>query len=96
MTSSRSSAAKESARELERLKQGCIIPMCQRQEPFMQGARFSKNGFATIGDTDWQGVDPLQMREKIRSVDIGVLKKDGVFFFGLAIATSLPFAIPFP
>lgn len=96
MTSSGSSAARESAREIEMLRQDCILSICERQEPLPQGAKFSKNGFATIEDTDWQKVDPLQIREKIRNVEIAILKQDVVFFSSLSTVTSIPFAAPFP
>lgn len=77
------------------LRQDYVLSICERQEPLPQGARFSKNGFVTIGDTNWQKVDPMQIKEKIPYVEIAILKTDVVFFSGLSIVTSIPFATPF-
>lgn len=69
---------------------------CAREEALYQGAKFTKNGFATIGDTDWQNIDPFQVRERIKKIDPKVLKQDILFFSNLMTAGTVPFGVPFP
>lgn len=50
---------------------------------------------ATIGDTKWQNVDPMLMRERIQTMEIVELKQD-LTFSGLSNAALIPFVAPFP
>ena len=68
----------------------------QRSEALPQEAKFSKNGFINIRDTDWEGVDPVAMRDRIKTMEIVTLKQDLTFFLGLSNAALIPFAVPFP
>lgn len=86
----------DAATELDRLRRGSSIEIDERREPLWQGAKFSKNGFATIGDIDWQHIDPMQIFEKVSKMDPKVLKHDILFFSGFVIAVTIPFAVPFP
>jgi len=95
-TSRSNNSTKEFARDLERLKQNPAVIVSQRSEALPQEAKFSKNGFTNIRDTDWEGVDPLAMRDKIKTMEIVMLKQDLTFFSRLSNAALIPFAVPFP
>lgn len=47
-------------------------------------------------DIDWQNIDPMLMRDRIRTMEIVVLKQDLTFFSRLSNAALVPFATPFP